>query len=303
MTCYHPLQAYRGAVNPATGKRGIRFTQPHPTKLESLQVPCGQCIGCRLERSRQWAIRCAHEASLYDTNAFVTLTYDEDHLPSDGSLDKRTFQLFMKRLRKRFPTTKIRFFGCGEYGEKLSRPHYHLCLFNIDFPDKELLSDANNTRIYTSPALTELWPYGYSTIGDVTFESAAYVARYVTKKVTGDMAHDHYSTTDLSTGEYAHKLPEFVLMSRRPGIGRDWYDQYSGDLKKDFITVRGNKMRPPKYYDSLTEKVDPSRFDATKARRKAAALANEADNTHHRLAVKESIKLNRFKQLKRAIEC
>ena len=183
MACFQPLHAYHASEADSEGKRAISFSRPKGDS-RMVKLSCGQCIGCRLERSRQWALRCSHEASMYDENCFITLTYREDALPPLGSLDKRHFQLFMKRLRKRYPKKTIRYFQCGEYGEKLSRPHYHACLFNHDFDDKKLFKVEGENRLYVSEKLTQLWPYGYSTVGAVTFESAAYVARYVTKKMT-----------------------------------------------------------------------------------------------------------------------
>ena len=151
-------------------------------------VPCGQCIGCRLERSRQWAIRCVHEASLHTDNCFITLTYSPDCLPSDGSLNHDDFQKFFKRLRKHIAPKKIRYYMCGEYGEdlqqpsKLGRPHFHACLFGLDFDDKQLYIVRDDVKLYTSATLEKIWGKGFVTIGDVTFESAAYVARYIAKK-------------------------------------------------------------------------------------------------------------------------
>ena len=180
MTCFHPIQAYKSTELTKKGKRKIVFKKAEGVPFLELTLPCGQCVGCRLERSRQWAIRCVHEASMHKKNCFITLTFDNQHLPKDGSLDVRDFQLFMKRVRKRFGTN-IRFYHCGEYGEKLGRPHYHACLFNFDFEDKILWKEINGQKLYISQSLSELWPFGFSTIGEVTYQSAAYVARYIMK--------------------------------------------------------------------------------------------------------------------------
>ena len=137
MPCYNPLKGYRSRTLNASGKRSIVFNLREGYVDQPIEVPCGQCIGCRLERSRQWAVRCVHEASLYKNNCFVTLTYSDDKLPSDGSLHFDHFQKFMKRLRRFYDDSRIRFFHCGEYGEQYSRPHYHCCLFNFDFVDKK----------------------------------------------------------------------------------------------------------------------------------------------------------------------
>lgn len=285
---------------------------------QPVDLSCGKCIGCLLERSRQWAVRCVHEASLYDSNCFITLTYDEEHLPKGWSLDKEAFQKFMKRLRKRFGSGP-RYFMCGEYGENFGRPHYHACLFNHDFPDKyHWRTSERGDRIYRSPILEALWPFGLSEIGEVTFESAAYVARYVMKKVTGDAAAEHYKRVDPRTGELFDIVPEFTTMSRRPGIGRPWLDKFMSDVyPSDFVVVRGVKMKPPKYYDSQYQILHPRPVtieevresfktgsiseEIVQARRYKAFLKRE-DNTPERLAVKEKVKRAVITQLKRKID-
>lgn len=305
MACFRPLKGYRSReVNAETGRRSVVFSARTGLLDFPVDLPCGQCIGCRLERSRQWAMRCAHEATLYDRNCFITLTYDDAHLPSDRSLNKKHFQDFMKRLRFRFGEG-IRFFHCGEYGEKFARPHYHACLFNFDFPDKVLWKEALGNRLYTSEALNELWPFGFHSIGDVTFESAAYVARYITKKVTGDKAADHYGG----------RLPEYTTMSRRPGLARGWYEKFSADVfPADEVVLRGKRMRPPKYYDHLFEVAFPSDFAKVKRRRKLLGSDHaeavkalsvydfERGRVLDRLAVLERVQERRFKLLKRGFE-
>lgn len=301
MPCYSPLKGYKSRVVNESGKRSIVFNRKDGFSDMPVDVPCGQCIGCRLERSRQWALRCVHEASLYENNCFITLTYNDENLPHDLSLNKKHFQDFMKRLRKRYvisPDSKIRYFHCGEYGEKNFRPHYHACLFNFDFRDKELWSVRDGVRLYTSRDLAGIWKYGFSTVGEVTFESAAYVARYVLKKVTGDRAEEHYRICDSETGELHNVIPEYTTMSRRPGIGRGWYDKYESDVfPSDFIVIRNKKMQPPKYYDGLYTNID----DIKKARRSNANKHKE-NNTAERLRVREDVKLATLKFLKRSLE-
>ena len=135
MPCFHPLRAFKTSAGEVVFTEHARYDI-----VTQLSLPCGQCSGCRLERSRQWAMRCVHEAAAYDCNAFITLTYDEENLPADGSLNYDHFQLFMKRLRKAIEPNKVRFYMCGEYGEENGRPHFHACLFGYDFPDKVMLS-------------------------------------------------------------------------------------------------------------------------------------------------------------------
>ena len=202
MPCFSPLKGFRAVGG------GIVFARSSSMGLP-MSVPCGRCIGCRLEHSRQWAVRCMHEASLYEDNCFITLTYANEYLPPGGSLRKRDFQLFMKRLRKRFSDGVIRFYHCGEYGENTFRPHYHALLFNFDFVDKTLWSLRGEHKVYRSAVLEDLWPSGQSEIGSVSFESAAYVARYITKKVTGARAEGHYRAVDELTGEIFDRLPEY----------------------------------------------------------------------------------------------
>lgn len=206
------------------------------------------------------------------------------------SLDVRDFQLFMKRLRKKFSKQKIRFFHCGEYGDKYNRPHYHSALFNFDFPDKELWRIDNGNKLYTSKILSELWPFGWSTVGALTYESAAYVARYCLKKVTGRAAADHYLTVDENTGEITTLRPEYTTMSRRPGIASNWINQFLDDVyPTDFITHGGKKYRPPKYYDKVLQLTRPYEFDDMKYQRTLNAVNFYANNTPDRLMIREKI--------------
>jgi hypothetical protein len=296
MPCYHPLSAYQCA----DGSIVFYESKRHDT-VKSLSLPCGQCVGCRLERSRQWAIRCMHEAQMHTENCFITLTYDNAHLPSDRSLHYRDFQLFIKRLRKRYPGRRIRYYMAGEYGEKLGRPHWHACIFGLDFHDQKLWERTPaGSLLYRSQELELLWPFGYSTIGRVTFESAAYVARYIMKKVTGKNAVEHYQEIDPDTGEITNRTPEFTKMSLKPGIGYEWYKQYTSDVyPHDYVVVRGKKVKPPKYYDKKYKIDNPYEFDELLYIREKSAKLNYADNTPERLLVKEQVTQAKLQKLKR----
>lgn len=294
MPCFHPLTAYLSGSLTENGKRGITFNAKESFAGYTIKVPCGQCIGCRLERSRMWAVRCVHEASLYERNCFITLTFDDKHLPEGGSLVKhgKDFSDFMKRLRKRFGSG-VRYFHCGEYGELLCRPHHHACLFNFDFPDKVFWSKRGGVNLYISKSLTDLWEFGFSSIGDVTFESAAYVARYVVKKITGKSADAYYKGL----------TPEYVTMSRRPGIASGWLDKFKSDVyPDDFIVIRdGVKCRAPRFYDikyDLTNHVDLLKIKLNRLRK--ARLS--PDNTRERLAVREEVKRLVLASNKRSFE-
>lgn len=307
MPCYTPLRGYRAAVPNDNGKRPIVFSPRGGFVDMPVDIPCGQCIGCRLERSRQWAMRCVHESELYDRNCFITLTYNDACLPDNYSLVKRDFQLFMKRLRRKYWNGKkseaIRFYACGEYGEKTQRPHYHACLFNHDFDDKCLFTVRDDVRLYVSEELQALWPYGFSTIGDVTFESAAYVARYILKKMTGEGAARHYETVDETTGEVFERVPEFTLMSRRPGIGRGWLDRFSSDVyPSDEVVIRNRRMKPPKYYDRIFEAADMAGYRDIRGARVRRAKEHAEDNTPERRRVRERVALANVKRLPRSVE-
>ena len=243
-----------------------------------------------------------HEASLHDANCFITLTYAPDYLPKGGGLVLKDFQDFMKRLRKKFGAG-IRFFHCGEYGDKFGRPHYHACLFNFDFPDKILFEEEGDVRLYVSKVLSDLWPQGFSTIGDVTFESAAYVARYCTKKVAGDRAEDHYWRYDQRTGECWEIPPEYCTMSRRPGIAKGWFDRFHGDVYPcDSVTLRGGfEMKPPKAYDRYLELDNPELMASIKAKRKIE-MEERGEESYERMAVIELCHELRFRKLKRGYE-
>lgn len=303
MACYHPITAYRSKAgrDPKTGKWPVVFNISDGYADMVVTLPCQQCIGCRLERSRQWAIRCMHEASLYDENCFLTLTYSDEYLRYAVSretgelaptLVKQDIVKFLKDLRYRFGPG-IRFFQCGEYGEINMRPHHHMIVFNFDFPDKQFFTTKNGYPLFRSDTLERIWPYGISSIGGVTFESAAYVARYITKKITGDSAPDHYGP----------RLPEYITMSRRPGIAREWFEKFHGDVfPSDKCVIRPDMIaRPPRYYDKLFDLTDSDSFAIIKARRINAALAND-DNDYERRAVKEKVQQARFKKLIRPIE-
>ncbi len=291
MPCYFPIDAFRARAG------GITFSRKGAYLDLPLQIPCNQCIGCKLEKSRQWALRCTHEAKLYKDNCFVTLTYNKKFLPNNNSLNLKHFQLFMKRLRKKYSHKTIRFFHCGEYGDKNLRPHYHALLFNHDFDDRTHWKIHKGHNYYTSKTLDGLWSdpetkqnMGFSTIGELTFDSAAYVARYCLKKITGKPAADHYDG----------RVPEYATMSRRPGIGKGWLDKFKSDVyPSGYIIHDGKKMQPPKYYDRVTNETDETAVRRSRALRMQQAKKHSADNTKARLADRHTVHRARAKLLKR----
>ena len=244
-----------------------------------------------------------HEASMHDSNAFITLTYADEHLPYGGTLVKPHFQKFMKRLRERIAPTKIRFFMCGEYGDKLMRPHYHALIFGHDFGDKRIYKSDRGVDLFTSDLLEDTWGKGHATTGEVTWESAAYCARYALKKRTGKEADEHYERIVESTGEVIQIEPEYITMSLRPAIGRGWFDSYQADLyPSDFVSHKGKKYRVPAYYDKLLEAEQPDELQRLKRLRQENAQKWAHEQTKDRLRAREACAEARHSQLHRGLE-
>ena len=246
---------------------------------------------------------------MHDDNSFLTLTFNNDHMPCDRSISVRDIQLFMKRLRKKYGNN-IRFFACGEYGEpelitdgNLGRPHYHLLMFGLDFGDKYPWEQRRGNLLYRSESLEQLWPFGFSTIGSLTTQSAGYVARYILKKVTGEVADDHYVWQDPDDDEIFWRQPEFVTMSRMPGLGDTWLKEYaySDAWNQDFVVLDNRKYPVPRFYQKRLEEIGPELYAANRGKRKRAALTRKIDNTRERLAGRERVMLERLKRLRREL--
>lgn len=281
MPCFRPLKAYRKDGG------GVAFDSKRGFADRRLELPCGQCVGCRVRRSREWAMRCTHEAQMHARNCFVTLTYCPQKLPSDGSLRVEDFQKFCKRLRKR--VGRFRYFHCGEYGDENLRPHYHALLFGVDFSFDRSLLKAGKYKLYTSPTLDSAWKLGFATIGECTYESAAYVSRYVMKKVTGDGAKAHYG----------NRKPEYITMSRRPGIGSEWLKKFGSEVYPlDEVVIEGRRFRPPRYYD---EQVEEGALAALKRKRKGAVARFAKDLEYDRLRVREKVANAKISHLDRSL--
>lgn len=239
-------------------------------------------------------LRLVHEAQMHEANSFVTLTYDEEHLPRDGSLDVKHWQDFAKRLRHK--VGKFRFYHCGEYGDVNERPHYHAILFGQDFEfDRQVLGVKKGRPLYTSRTLEEVWGKGLTSIGEVTAESAAYVAGYTRKKVSQPPGGDDWAVSEFverygrwdENGEFYTVKPEYATMSRRPGIGAGWLKRYKGDVFPcDSVTMRGREYRVPRYY---TDQLDEEELESVKKKRREYALRVQGDNTPERLKVREEV--------------
>lgn len=298
MPCYSPLKGFKPLSN-LDGGRLVFNTKKALNPDNPTIVPCGVCIGCRIDRSRDWAARCSHEAQMHKENCFITLTFSDENLPEDYSVHVRTLQLFLKKLRKSLPQ-KIRFFACGEYGDTTLRPHYHALLFGHDWDDKKLWRTTQSGQaLYTSEKLTALWGYGHCTSGTVTYQSAAYCARYAMKKITGEKSADHYTRIHPVTKKVVTVQPEFCTQSRRPGVGNAWFERYKSDaFPSDFIIVDGKPHPVPKFY---AKKLAEEELEAIKRQRRRNALPRKHDNTPARLRVRETVKASRLAQLKREL--
>lgn len=305
MTCDAPIQAYKsGKVNPATGKRPMQFRVHGSFSGVRQMLPCGACKGCKLDWSRAWAVRLMHEKRMHQVSSFVTLTYDEEHLPDVGSLVPSHLQLFHKRLHNRLLDARgygIRYYGCGEYGDLNKRPHYHSILFGVDWPDKKLYSrNSRDEPIFSSAKLDEIWGKGGCKIGDVTFESAAYVARYCVKKATKfEREEGHYIVYD-ADGVIHERNPEFSHQSRRPGIGHSYFQKYGSEIAQwDSIVVDGREVPSIRYYDKKIEAVDPARLVVIKRNRQRKASWSERQVDRRR--VKEVLRLHMLKTKERRL--
>lgn len=260
---------------------------------------------------------------MHKHNCYVTLTYNDDNLPPHHALRYRDYQRFMRKLRKalgrkrtrknRFVVQtqnenantcpwKVRFYMAGEYGELHGRPHFHAILFGIDFNDRRFYKRSpSGEKIYTSATLEKLWPHGFSSVGNVTYASAAYVARYIMKKRTGDGNKNDYEILDLDSGEIIKRKKEFNNMSRRPGIAHTWFQKYQGDIYNvtGKLIVKGHPRNPPRYYDKLFKKIDSEALEGYKHARYLEQLAQAEHHTPERLAVQEQVQTARTTSLKR----
>lgn len=361
MPCYHPLLRVLSptSVHPETGKP-IGYVVPFPPDLrpgidahvkfmdgfpkwaipcgpdegfEYQTIPCGKCMGCRLEYSRQWANRCLLELEYHDSAYFVTLTYNDYAVPrayyadpDTGSaevaltLNPRDVTLFLKRLRKKFPSDTIRYFYCGEYGPNTWRPHYHLILFGLHLDDLHYAGTRRGNNYYKSPSLERLWSHtqeytdlegktcvtplasmGFVEVMDVTWETCAYTARYIMKKLKGSES-EFYDRFNL--------VPPFVRMSRKPGLARQWYEDHPDINEYEYINLKtptgGKKFRPPHYYDDLFDIDHPEESAELKAARQKMCLESikakleRTDLSYlEYMQVEENKLLSRIKSLKR----
>lgn len=291
MPCTAPVTGYRTARGTITSNlKGGYYDR-------TIQIRCGQCKSCRIDKAAEWTTRILHELqttrekcsackarALLHTcgSSFITLTYSNETLPLDAGLDLRHWQLFAKRLRKN--VGRFRYYMCGEYGTLNKRPHYHAILFGIDFSEDRIPigTNAQGDTKYYSAILEKLWELGRCEVGTATRESANYVARYLLDKKTGPQADKAYERTN---GKLTwHVNPEFATMSLKPGIGTDFYNKYTADIHpSDNVVVNGQRVRTPKYYDKLLKERSLTEYEILQLkRRQHAAKSSPEDNENRR---------------------
>lgn len=262
-----------------------------------MELACGQCWSCRLRRSRDWAIRAKHESQGYSKNCFVTLTYRDQDVPING-VSRKAISKFMKDLRNHYGAG-IRFMACGEYGEKLHRPHYHLCLFNHQFEDAyQWQPSQKGSELYRSDTLERIWPHGFSSIGALTAESAGYTARYVLKKVTGERSQAHYQSVCPVTGEIFDLNPEFIQVSNRPGLGTAWIEKnYWHVYARDSVIHKGKEYSVPLYYDKWLKANHPDLMEEVSHKRLLRRLTtDQSEWTDERLLQADEAKEAKVRQ-------
>lgn len=311
MVCYNPqVVVYVDGLNYKSGKPkpqfigdlrshakyfdkiGNTYTDSSGRSVRYGLVDCGRCIGCQLVRSRDWAIRGMHEASLYSENYFITFTYSDDFLPADMSVDGRVIELLNKRMRKKFGNG-IRFLAAGEYGAKYGRPHYHICYFNLHLDDLQYYYSHNGYRFYTSEKVNKAWGFGMCVISEVSFDTIAYTARYILKKQYGSQADAHYQG----------RKPEFSRASNRPGLGYGWLQQYGENVYSlDRVVYKGHECKPPRYYDKKWAETYPEWIECVKANRMKNAQRYVLNNSPERLAVREEVQQAKLDFLPRVLE-
>lgn len=311
MKCTRPLKGYWGHND--SGNRVIVWKPTDGYVDQPIDIPCGNCIDCRLLKAKQWAVRCVHEAKQYEENYFLTLTYKNK--PYGNMIDHTHVQGFMKRLRRRLPPG-VKSFGSAEYGTKNGRPHYHLLLFNA--PLRETLKEWKPIRgnmYYLSSAVDAAWrdtkgnSIGFHSLSDLTFESAGYTARYVTKKYKHVCTNKcerpclnidelHYQWTDPITGEIFQRNKERTVALSK-GIGKGWYEKWKNDVyPSDEIIMRGARMKPPTYYDYLLDKenVELSKKVKRKRRCKAKSMKVKSEPSASSKEIYAKVRLDMLKR-------
>lgn len=294
MPCLNPkIAKYRDGGWKFTPERFMSTKALFRDPKNELLLPCKKCIECAIARNRDWATRICAEASLYENNRFVTLTYDNAHLPEGANIKIEDVQKFMKRLRKRYHDIDIRSFGCAEYGDRGGRPHYHIMLFNIAFEDEvpgpmRTSFDGAKYRCQNSEILSDLWGNGYTEIGTVTFASAAYVAKYTRKKLI----------EGVKEREDGRERERTIAVSNRPGIGHGYLElHFEQTFGLDQIPLT-NKVTPvPEYFMRKIKEKSEWAYKVIKDRRRENRKELTPEKLQNKLNRRKTFLEERLKQL------
>ena len=293
MACVKPLKGWRQPDGGFSFKsRGIG---------QLMRVPCGRCRGCRYDKSKEWALRCRHESLSHQASCFLTLTYDPDKRDRQNpyTLHPKHVSKFIQDTRNRFRPKKLKYFYSGEYGEEGPghHPHYHMILFGEDFAEDRTEARELGGKLFKSETLSELWPFGFSSIGDVSLNSAAYVASYTTKKVSGERAAEYYSCVCPESGEVLQLRPEYARMSK--GIGKEFVRKNAESIYEyDEVIFNEKPILPPRFYDKVLQQQDEKAYEEVKkARIRKMAYWSEA-MSDERLEAREEI-MKKREELKR----
>lgn len=235
------------------------------------ELPCGVCIDCRVRRTQEWAIRAYHESQMHERIIWVNPTFADNPI----TLSRKPYQIFFRSLRD--AGHRFQYFGCGEYGEKLSRPHAHIFLFGVDFDDAYAWTNNKGKILYRSPTLEKHWPHGHILFArGLDASAASYTAGYTSKKIGGKKAAEidpdtglkHYEKLDPRTGEIIELMPEFVMCSLKPAIGKRWFEKnYEEIYHTDSVVMNGREYPIPRKYDEWLKAKDPEMYEAVAEKR------------------------------------
>ncbi len=290
MACYKQLRAYKSPEGKISWPKLGSKASDHEA-LFPLRLNCGKCIGCRISNTKDWAVRSMHEAQMHPQNSFLTLTYSDEKLPDDRGLRVDHWQKFAKKVRNH--CGPFRFLEVGEYSDAPEfRPHYHALIFGHDWHETRVKLQRKpwETPLFASSILEKLWPHGIHAIGELNYKTAAYVAGYCLKKLSGEYAERQWDRLDTETGEWWQVPPEHALMSRRPGLGTAWFEKYGDDVyPSDEVIVDGKQLRPPAFYDTLLKRKDERMFRELETKRRNSVREHAEDHTDERLKIREEI--------------
>jgi len=296
--CTSPLSAYL-----AEGGGLIFYPMALHGDAKEIKIPCRQCLSCRLNKAAEWQTRLVHEGKHHSSKIFLTLTYDDKHLPEFGSLETRHLQLFIKRLRKAIAPIKIRYYACGEYGDTTRRAHYHAIIYGWEPSDGRLHSlGSSGDKLYVSSLLSQLWTYGNHLYSPASEGTMGYVARYSVKKQTGQRGKEIYKHLDDETGELTNIKPPFSVMSLRPMIGADHLNEYKDDYFRLGSTIINGVRKPlPIAYVRKLKKINPDWHVDFVDSGAELAFQRKDDLTYQRLAVADEVLKAKTRSLQRKL--